>query len=94
MFRKTAITVALIVSLTAIGATGRAWAAAGCIDLNKASAAALTELDGIGTKKAQRTVAARKVRRFSSLLDWSKRVYGVGKKTVASNAARICRLGR
>jgi len=87
--RRIITSLTLAASLFAMAQTGRAWAA-GCIDLNKASVAQLTQLDGIGTKKAERTVQARP---FRSLSDWSKRVYGVGPKTVQANAARICRLG-
>lgn len=61
--------------------TGETAAAAGLIDVNRASEAELAALPGIGPVLAQRVVQARQDRPFASWTDLQARVRGIGPKT-------------
>ena len=60
----------------------------GNVDINSADAKQLSELNGIGAKKASAIVAYRKTHCFKDINELSN-VKGIGKKTVAKNSAVI-----
>ncbi len=60
-----------------------------CININTASALQLQQLPRIGPKMAQRIIAWREQQPFL-IIDEIKRVRGIGEKTFANMASRIC----
>lgn len=61
----------------------------GLVNVNTATASELTELHGVGKKKAARIVADRKENGPFRSLDDLQRVKGIGPKTVAKNRPRM-----